>query len=83
MGEEFRQAHGVRDAMEALCAYGLTPEEALRIWRVIGPACLDLIRENPYCMCEEGTEIPFEKETYLRCSRRRFPACLRVLLYLS
>lgn len=71
MGEEFRQAHGVRDAMEALCAYGLTPEEALRIWRVIGPACLDLIRENPYCMCEEGTEIPFEKADEIAASLER------------
>lgn len=61
IGEEFRQAHGVRDAMEVLCAYGLTPEEALRLWKVMGPACVDLIRENPYSICEEGADIPFEK----------------------
>ena len=27
----------------------------------MGPACVDLIRENTYCICEEGADIPFEK----------------------
>ena len=71
IGEEFRQTHGVRDAMESLCGYGLTPEEALRVWRVIGPSCIDLIRENPYCMCEEGTGIPFEKADGIAASLER------------
>ena len=39
MGEQFRQAHGVRDAMAALCGYGLSPEEALRLWKVLASSC--------------------------------------------
>ena len=32
---------------------------------------LNLIRENPYCMCEEGTEIPFEKADEIAASLER------------
>lgn len=71
MGEQFRQAHGVRDAMAALCGYGLSPEEALRLWKVLGPSCLDQIQENPYCICGEGADIPFERADAIAASLER------------
>ena len=71
LSEEFRQSHGVRDAMEALCGYGLTPEEALRVWRVIGPSCVELIRENPYSICEEEAGVSFEKADAIAAALER------------
>ena len=71
LSEEFRQSHGVRDAMEVLCGYGLTPEEALRVWRVIGPSCVELIRENPYSICEEEAGVPFEKADTIAAALER------------
>ena len=71
LSEEFRQSHGVRDAMEVLCGYGLTPEEALRVWRVIGPSCVELIRENPYSICEEEAGVPFEKADAIAAALER------------
>ena len=71
LSEEFRQSHGVRDAMEVLCGYGLTPEEALRVWRVIGPSCVELIRENPYSICEEEAGVSFEKADAIAAALER------------
>ena len=71
IGEEFRQTHGVRDAMEFLCGYGLSPEEALRVWKVMGPSCTDLVRENPYSICEEEIGVPFERADEIAAALER------------
>ena len=54
-----------------LCGYGLTPEEALRVWRVIGPSCVELIRENPYSICEEEAGVSFEKADAIAAALER------------
>ena len=61
MSDEFRQMHGIREMMLYLGSYGISPEEAVRVWKVYGPQCTDRIQEDPYCLCEEELGISFDR----------------------
>ena len=41
------------------------------MWRVIGPSCVELIRENPYSICEEEAGVPFEKADAIAAALER------------
>lgn len=61
ISDEFNQQHGIRDIMAYLSKYGIGPEEAVRIWKFYGPACMDLLQEDPYRLCEDGIGVDFER----------------------
>lgn len=61
MAEEFRRIYGIREIMLYLSKFGITPEEAVHIWKIYGPQSADLIQEDPYCLCAEGLDIDFER----------------------
>ncbi len=68
---EIQRAHGIREAMVRLGGYGISPEEALRIWKQYGPQCTDLIQENPYYLCEDGVDIDFSRVDTIAASMER------------
>lgn len=68
---EIQRAHGIREAMVRLGSYGISPEEALRIWKQYGPQCTDLIQENPYYLCEDGVDIDFSRVDTIAASMER------------
>lgn len=68
---EMQKAHGIREAMLTLGSYGITPEESLRLWKRYGPQCTDLLRENPYCLCEEGVDLDFTRADTIAASMER------------
>ena len=51
MSEEFRKVYGVREALAALGALGLTTEDALQLFRAFGDAAPQLVTDNPYLLC--------------------------------
>ncbi len=61
ISEEFKQMFGVREVMLFLGEYGITPAEAMRVWKQWGTASVDRIRQNPYLLCTEGVSIGFER----------------------
>lgn len=61
IGEDYKQQFGVRNCMLFLQQYGVTPAEAVRIWQRFGPGAVDLIKTNPYVLCEPGLWISFER----------------------
>lgn len=61
IAEEFRRIYGIREIMLYLSKFGITPEEAVRIWKIYGPQSADLIQEDPYCLCADGLDIDFER----------------------
>ena len=68
---EIQRAHGIREAMVRLGSYGISPEEALRIWKQFGPQCTDLIQENPYYLCQDGVDIDFSRVDTIAASMDR------------
>lgn len=60
MSEEYKKQYGVRDIMVFLSKYGITPDKALNIYKHYGDRSIDIIRSNPYSLCEEGIDFRFE-----------------------
>ncbi len=61
ISEEFKKMFGVREVMLFLGEYGITPAEAMRVWKVWGAASVDRVRQNPYLLCSEGIAISFDR----------------------
>lgn len=61
IGEEFNKQYAMRTVMLGLEKYGLTPNECVRIYKKLGVRAVELVKENPYCLCSLGIGISFEK----------------------
>lgn len=61
IGEDYKRQFGIRNCMLFLQQYGVTPAEGVRIWQRYGPGAVDMIKINPYLMCEPGLWISFER----------------------
>ena len=59
MAEEYRRIYGIREIMLYLGKFGITPEEAVRVWKLYGAESAELVQRDPYCLCEEGLDIDF------------------------
>lgn len=61
IGEEFKKQYAMRTVMLGLEKYGLTPNECVRIYKKLGIQAVEMVKENPYCLCSLGIGISFEK----------------------
>lgn len=61
MSDELKKTFGFRELLIYLEKYGITPEEAVRIWKHLGIQAEKLIEENPYILCEDGIGISFQR----------------------
>ena len=60
IAESFREQQGTRRAMVFLQTYGISPALAVRIAQCYGDRTPDLLRENPYRICEDMEGIGFK-----------------------
>lgn len=61
MSESYKQQFGIRSCMLFLQQYGVTAAEAIRIWKKYGPAAVDIVKKDPYNLCDSGIRISFER----------------------
>ncbi len=61
ISEEYKRQFGMRDIFIALASFNITPIEAADIFKVYGVRSVDLIRENPYCLCIPEIGFSFER----------------------
>ncbi|MDP4152308.1 MAG: ATP-dependent RecD-like DNA helicase [Bacillota bacterium] len=61
IGERFREQSGIRRVIAELSELSIEPFLAIRIYKNLGPAALDFIKQNPYILCDELFDIPFEE----------------------
>lgn len=59
ISDEFQKVHGIRDLMIFLGEFGVRPEDAVKLWKLYGPASQEMVRENPYCMCDDYVMLDF------------------------
>ena len=71
ISEEMKRLGGIREMMVQLGGYGISPAEAVRVWKSFGPQSVDRVRENPYCICEEGVSIGFDRADRIAASLER------------
>lgn len=51
----------LRELCLRLSKYGLSSDESLSAFKVLGESAAELIEENPYLLCKEGIDLGFEK----------------------
>lgn len=61
ISEEYNKQYGVRNIMLLLAPYEVSPETAVKIFRVLGSEAQTRIKENPYLLCDEAIGFSFEK----------------------
>jgi len=60
ISEEYQKQYGIRDIMLMLSKYKVSPDRCLNIYRRFGAKSTDMIKSNPYVLCEEGLDFGFE-----------------------
>ncbi len=59
ISEDFKKQFGMRSVM-MFCREFFGPQTAVRVFKRFGSGAVDLIKENPYVLCENVTGIGFE-----------------------
>ncbi len=60
VSEDYAKQYGVRDIMLMLSKYGIGADRCLNIYRRFGQKATEIIKANPYSLCETGIDFPFE-----------------------
>jgi exodeoxyribonuclease V alpha subunit len=68
---ELIRVGGMREMMAKMGGLGITPEEAVRIWKIFGADADQRIAENPYCLCSEGLDIGFDRADRIAAAMER------------
>ncbi len=58
---EFRRLSGVKNVIEFLQKYNISPAVAMQVWRRYDSSALATVRENPYVLCDEEIGVDFEQ----------------------
>ncbi|MBP1543531.1 MAG: ATP-dependent RecD-like DNA helicase [Oscillospiraceae bacterium] len=59
IGKEFNKITGLRKAMTYFSKFGIQPITIASVWKQYEGRTMQVIKENPYIMCENGIELPF------------------------
>ena len=68
ISKEYNKLFGIRELMIYLGKHGITPEEAIKTYKIYGQDVIERIKENPYLLCEEPIEVNFERADKLAYS---------------
>lgn len=60
INEEYQKQYGIRDIMLMLSKFNITPDKCVNIYRRFGTQSIDVIKSNPYVLCEEGIDFSFQ-----------------------
>ncbi len=58
---DFKRVFGMRALMIFLAQYGIQPSAAVSAWKKWGQYAVEIIKENPYMLCENGIDLEFDK----------------------
>ena len=71
ISEEFRRVGGIRETMLRLSGLGITPEEAVRVWKAFGVQAEEIVKEDPYRLCDDSLQIDFARADRIAVSLER------------
>ncbi len=60
IGEQFREQHGLRNVM-LFCRDFFSPSVSVRAFKKWGSSAVEVIRRDPYVLCEDSFGVSFEK----------------------
>lgn len=59
ISSEFRRMFGVREAVAWLAKFGVSAQQAVNVFRVLGPRTIEALSQNPYLLCGEPLFMKF------------------------
>ncbi len=59
IGKEFNKITGLRKAMTYFSKYGIQPITVAAVWKMYEGRTMEVIKDNPYILCENGVDLPF------------------------
>lgn len=59
MAEDFKQVFGVRALMLFLSNHGVGPVQSVAVYKKWGNLALDIIKDNPYMLCDSDLNVDF------------------------
>ena len=68
LSEEVRKSFGMREVMVYLEKFKISAREAVRVWKALGTGAVALIEENPYILCSNNIDIPFDRADMIAAS---------------
>lgn len=71
IAEEFQRVGGIRETMLKLSGLGITPEEAVRVWKAFGAQAEEIVKEDPYRLCDDNMQIDFSRADRIAASLER------------
>ncbi len=60
LSNEFSRLFGMRSAMMFFSSFGISPIQGIRIWKKWGVISVDVIKDNPYLLCESDIMVEFK-----------------------
>ena len=57
--QEYQRLYGIRSLMLYLSGCGIQAADAIKVWRKWGSPAIELIRQNPYCLCDDDIGLDF------------------------
>lgn len=61
ISEQYQMQFGMRDIMLTLSKFNITPNEAISIFKVLGVNSIEIIKDNPYSLCNDAIGFTFER----------------------
>lgn len=58
--EQIKMNSSIRDLLAYLAAFGIGAQDAIALWKRFGSETIRIIEDNPFSLCGEGSNIPFE-----------------------
>ncbi len=60
ISEDYKKQYGIREIMLMLSKYKVSPDRCLKIFKRFGTRSVEIIKGNPYILCEDGLDFYFE-----------------------
>lgn len=61
ISEQYKSQFGIRDVMMALARFKISPLEAAEIYKSLGTNSVQIIKSNPYALCNDTIGFSFER----------------------
>ena len=61
ISNEFRRLSGIKNVIEFLQQYQISPAVAVTLWRMYEADAINRVKENPYILCDEAIGMDFEQ----------------------
>ncbi|MBQ0083273.1 MAG: ATP-dependent RecD-like DNA helicase [Clostridiales bacterium] len=59
--DEYLKQFGLQDIVMFLSAFGVNADEALKIYKQLGSKATDIVKDNPYVLCNEEIGFSFDR----------------------